>query len=102
MNVYLATVGGVTVLFGLGVWTAFTAGMRHGRAIERARAARPSDSGPDLDTCHPGIGESVVARISEVGGTATIESQPGAGTRVTLRVPGVTGSAPSQPGNRQL
>jgi signal transduction histidine kinase len=212
MNVYLATIGGVTVLLGLGVWSAFTAGLRRGRAIERARAdrrihdtalpaldaiallagsgevrqvareyaanlrreldrrrgparlsealagvvaeqkrgglsthldlnaldphtdaelpperrialreaigealrntarhsgvheaevkveptnggitvtAHDTGSGFDLDSCHPGfgIGESIVARITEVGGTATIESRPGAGTRVTLWVP---------------
>jgi signal transduction histidine kinase len=213
MNTALAmAAGGVTVLLGLGLWSAFNAGMRHGRAIERARAdrrihdtalpaldavallagpgevgqaareyaanlrqdldrgrgpvrlsddlagvvaeqsrrglhtrlrlrdldtsvdsglpaerrtalreatgealrntvrhsgvreaevtvetrdggvavtARDTGSGFDMDACDPGfgIGESIVARMSEVGGSATIESRPGAGTRVTLWVP---------------
>ncbi|WP_405103237.1 sensor histidine kinase [Micromonospora sp. NBC_01412] len=34
-----------------------------------------------------GIRESIVARLREVGGKATVESWPGRGTRVTLRVP---------------
>ncbi|MEC3974638.1 sensor histidine kinase [Amycolatopsis sp. H20-H5] len=34
-----------------------------------------------------GISESITARLSEVGGTATVESNPGKGTRVTLWVP---------------
>jgi len=212
MNTYLATaVGGVTVLFGFGLWSAFTIGVRRGRAVERARAdrrihdtalpaldaialltgsaevrqmarehaaslrqdldrhgpgrlsedlagvvaeqersglrtrlqlceldarvdaglpaeqrsalreatgealrntarhsgvreaevtvetrdggvavtARDAGSGFDVDSRDPGfgIGESIVARMSEVGGSATIESRPGAGTRVTLWVP---------------
>lgn len=213
MNPFLATtVGGVAVLFGFGVWSAFTAGVRRGRAVERARAdrrihdtalpaldaiallagsteirqvarehaaslrqdldrrrgsvrlsedlagvvaeqertglrtrlqlcgldahvdaglpdeqrcalreatgealrntarhsgvreaevtvetrdggvavtAHDAGSGFDMDSCDPGfgIGESIVARMSEVGGSATIESRPGAGTRVTLWVP---------------
>jgi signal transduction histidine kinase len=212
MNTYLAaSVSGMTVLFGFGLWSAFTAGMRRGRAVERARAdrrihdtalpaldaialiavsaevrqvarehaaslrqdldrhesarlsedlagvvaeqersglhtrlqlceldarvdvglpaeqrsalreatgealrntarhsgvreaevmvetrdggvavtARDAGSGFDMDSCDPGfgIGESIVARMSEVGGSATVESRPGGGTRVTLWVP---------------
>ncbi|MFG1891176.1 sensor histidine kinase [Micromonospora sp. NPDC049051] len=34
-----------------------------------------------------GIRESIVARLYEIGGKATVESWPGRGTRVTLRVP---------------
>ncbi|RZQ65435.1 ATP-binding protein [Amycolatopsis suaedae] len=34
-----------------------------------------------------GISESITARLAEVGGTATVESAPGNGTRVTLWVP---------------
>ncbi|BCL12528.1 sensor histidine kinase [Micromonospora sagamiensis] len=34
-----------------------------------------------------GIRESIVARLREVGGKVTVESWPGRGTRVTLRVP---------------
>ncbi|MEU9506061.1 ATP-binding protein [Micromonospora sp. NPDC048170] len=34
-----------------------------------------------------GIRESIMARLREVGGKATVESWPGRGTRVTLRVP---------------
>ena len=99
-----AAVGGVTVLFGFGLWSAFTVGLRRGRAVERARADRrrgpvrlseaeetvgagavtSRDVGSGFD---PGVGESIVARMSEVGGSATIESLPGAGTRVTLWVP---------------
>jgi signal transduction histidine kinase len=54
-----------------------------------AVTARDAGSGFDLDHGRPGfgIGESIVGRMAEVGGTATIESRPGAGTRVTLWVP---------------
>jgi signal transduction histidine kinase len=54
-----------------------------------AVTARDSGSGFDLDHGRPGfgIGSSIVGRMAEVGGTATIESRPGAGTRVTLWVP---------------
>ena len=54
-----------------------------------AVTARDAGSGFDMDHGHPGfgIGESIVGRMTEVGGTATIESRPGAGTRVTLWVP---------------
>ncbi|SFP85274.1 Histidine kinase-, DNA gyrase B-, and HSP90-like ATPase [Amycolatopsis arida] len=34
-----------------------------------------------------GISESIVGRLAEVGGSATVESAPGSGTRVTLWVP---------------
>jgi signal transduction histidine kinase len=34
-----------------------------------------------------GIGNSITARLADVGGSSTIESQPGRGTRVTLWVP---------------
>jgi signal transduction histidine kinase len=174
VNTYLATaVGGVAVLFGFGLWSAFTTGVRRGRAVERARADRrrgpvrlsedlaevvaeqehdglrtrlrlggldarvdaglppkhrdalreatgealrntarhsgvheaevtvrtrdggvavtthDAGSGFDMDSCRLGfgIGESIVARMTEVGGSATIQSRPGAGTRVTLWVP---------------
>jgi signal transduction histidine kinase len=48
-----------------------------------------SGAGFDLDRGRPGfgIGASIVDRMAEVGGTATIESRPGAGTRVILWVP---------------
>ncbi|MFL6124664.1 sensor histidine kinase [Actinophytocola sp.] len=54
-----------------------------------AVTTRDSGAGFDLDHGQPGfgIGESIVGRMAEVGGTATIESRPGAGTRVTLWVP---------------
>lgn len=54
-----------------------------------AVTARDAGSGFDLDLGQPGfgIGSSIVGRMAEVGGTATIESRPGAGTRVTLWVP---------------
>jgi signal transduction histidine kinase len=54
-----------------------------------AVTARDSGAGFDLDRGQPGfgIGASIVGRMAEVGGTATIESRPGAGTRVTLWVP---------------
>jgi signal transduction histidine kinase len=35
-----------------------------------------------------GIRESITARLAEVGGRSSIDSSPGAGTRVTLWVPG--------------
>lgn len=34
-----------------------------------------------------GISNSITARLAEVGGTSTVESEPGRGTRVTLWVP---------------
>jgi signal transduction histidine kinase len=34
-----------------------------------------------------GIDNSIIARLADVGGTSTIESEPGRGTRVTLWVP---------------
>jgi signal transduction histidine kinase len=54
-----------------------------------AVTARDAGAGFDMDRGRPGfgIGESIVGRMAEVGGTATIESRPGAGTRVTLWVP---------------
>lgn len=59
------------------------------RAGGVAVTTRDSGSGFDLDHGQPGagIGESIVGRMAEVGGTATIESRPGVGTRVTLWVP---------------
>ena len=75
--------------------TAQHSGVRHAEVTVETRdggvavTARDSGSGFDLDRGTPGfgIGESIVGRMAEVGGTATIESQPGAGTRVTLWVP---------------
>lgn len=54
-----------------------------------AVTARDSGSGFDPDVGRPGFGieEAIVGRMAEVGGTARIESRPGAGTRVTLWVP---------------
>ena len=52
-----------------------------------AVTARDSGVGFDLERPGFGIGKSIVGRMREVGGTATIESRPGAGTRVTLWVP---------------
>jgi glucose-6-phosphate-specific signal transduction histidine kinase len=54
-----------------------------------AVTARDSGAGFDMDRGRPGfgIGASIVGRMTEVGGTATIESRPGGGTRVTLWVP---------------
>jgi signal transduction histidine kinase len=51
--------------------------------------ARDTGAGFDMDHGRAGfgIGESIVGRMAEVGGTATIESHPGTGTRVTLWVP---------------
>jgi signal transduction histidine kinase len=49
--------------------------------------ARDSGVGFDLERPGFGIGKSIVGRMREVGGTATIESRPGAGTRVILWVP---------------
>jgi signal transduction histidine kinase len=54
-----------------------------------AVTARDTGSGFDMVRGRPGfgIGASIVGRMAEVGGTATIESRPGGGTRVTLWVP---------------
>ena len=52
-------------------------------------AVTTHDPGPGFDRGRPGTGieESIAHRMAQVGGTATIESRPGAGTRVTLWVP---------------
>jgi signal transduction histidine kinase len=42
---------------------------------------------PDARPSGFGISESIKARLAEVGGTASVESAPGSGTRVTLWVP---------------
>lgn len=41
----------------------------------------------DVDSARLGLKESVIARLSEVGGTARLFSAPGAGTTVVLEVP---------------
>ncbi len=41
----------------------------------------------DVDSARLGLEESVIARLSEVGGTARLFSAPGAGTTVVLEVP---------------
>lgn len=40
---------------------------------------------------HRGIADSIIGRIERAGGSAVIESQPGVGTEVELRVPRVRG-----------
>lgn len=69
---------------------------RHGGTRDAAVTVETRDGGVAVTTCdsgtgvgmgHPGLGKSIVDRMREVGGTATIESRPGAGTRVTLWVP---------------
>ncbi|TDV43132.1 sensor histidine kinase [Actinophytocola oryzae] len=75
--------------------TARHSGVRDARVTVETRdggvavTARDSGAGFDLDDGRAGfgIGESIVGRMAEVGGTATIESRPGRGTRVTLWVP---------------
>jgi signal transduction histidine kinase len=76
--------------------TARHSGVRDAEVTVETRAggvavtARDTGSGFDLDMVDRpgfGIGESIVGRMAEVGGTATIESRPGGGTRVTLWVP---------------
>lgn len=54
-----------------------------------AVTARDTGAGLDIARGRPGfgVGQSIVGRMAEVGGTATIESRPGGGTRVTLWVP---------------
>ncbi|MEH1015706.1 ATP-binding protein [Micromonospora sp. CPCC 206060] len=67
-----------------------------GDAVVRADEERSAlvvvirDHGCGFDVAgRPGFGirESIVARLREVGGGATVESWPGRGTRVTLRMP---------------
>ncbi|GAB3147976.1 hypothetical protein GCM10027290_32000 [Micromonospora sonneratiae] len=50
---------------------------------------RDHGRGFDMLTCRRGFGirESIAARLRDIGGEGTIESRPGRGTRVTLRVP---------------
>ncbi len=75
--------------------TARHSGVHHAEVTVETRdggvavTARDSGAGFDMDRGRPGfgIGESIVGRMAEVGGTATIESRPGGGTRVTLWVP---------------
>ncbi|MDQ2837123.1 MAG: hypothetical protein M3Y42_20165 [Actinomycetota bacterium] len=49
------------------------------------------DHGIGFDEPHPGFGtsQSIVGRLTEIGGRATITSKAGAGTRVVLWVPGL-------------
>jgi signal transduction histidine kinase len=42
---------------------------------------------PDLTERGYGIRHSILARMIEIGGTATVDSHPGEGTRVDLRWP---------------
>jgi signal transduction histidine kinase len=55
-----------------------------------AVVARDQGQGFDVRDRPPGFGisQSIVARLAEVGGHGTVDSQPGRGTRVTLWVPG--------------
>lgn len=55
-----------------------------------AVVARDQGQGFDVRERPPGFGitQSIVARLAEVGGHGTVDSQPGRGTRVTMWVPG--------------
>ncbi|MET8995513.1 ATP-binding protein [Amycolatopsis sp. Hca4] len=55
-----------------------------------AVVARDQGQGFDVRDRPPGFGisQSIVARLAEVGGHGTVDSQPGRGTRVTMWVPG--------------
>jgi signal transduction histidine kinase len=55
-----------------------------------AVVARDQGQGFDVRDRPPGFGisQSIVARLAEVGGRGTVDSQPGRGTRVTMWVPG--------------
>ncbi|WP_328451870.1 MULTISPECIES: sensor histidine kinase [unclassified Amycolatopsis] len=54
-----------------------------------AVVARDQGQGFDVQARPPGFGitQSIIARLAEVGGRGTVDSQPGRGTRVTLWVP---------------
>ncbi|WIY01632.1 ATP-binding protein [Amycolatopsis mongoliensis] len=54
-----------------------------------AVVARDQGDGFDVRERPPGFGitQSIVARLAEVGGHGTVDSQPGRGTRVTMWVP---------------
>lgn len=54
-----------------------------------AVVARDQGQGFDVSARPPGFGisQSIMARLAEVGGRGTVDSQPGRGTRVTLWVP---------------
>jgi signal transduction histidine kinase len=54
-----------------------------------AVVARDQGQGFDVRDRPPGFGitQSIMARLAEVGGHGTVDSQPGRGTRVTLWVP---------------
>jgi len=55
-----------------------------------AVVARDQGQGFDVRDRPPGFGisQSIMARLAEVGGHGTVDSQPGRGTRVTMWVPG--------------
>jgi signal transduction histidine kinase len=55
-----------------------------------AVVARDQGQGFDVQDRPPGFGisQSIMARLAEVGGHGTVDSQPGRGTRVTMWVPG--------------
>jgi signal transduction histidine kinase len=54
-----------------------------------AVVARDQGEGFDVRERPPGFGitQSILARLAEVGGHGTVDSQPGRGTRVTMWVP---------------
>lgn len=54
-----------------------------------AVVARDQGQGFDVNDRPPGFGitQSILARLAEVGGHGTVDSQPGRGTRVTMWVP---------------
>ena len=68
-----------------------------GDVSEDAAVVRIEDDGCGFDPARTefgsGLRNSVLARLTGVGGTATLESAPGAGTRVVLTVP-LTPAAP--------
>nr|MDT0661548.1 hypothetical protein [Micromonospora sp. DSM 115978] len=70
-----------------GVARAVVRADRAGRGLELV--VRDNGVGFDSAVRLPGFGvrQSIVARLRQVGGTATVESSPGMGTRVRLWVP---------------
>lgn len=79
------------------------AGVRHAVAWAEARAGVVTVSvldhgtGFDPDRRPPGLGisRSIIDRAASVGGTATVETAPGEGTHVTVRVPLPTDDRPA-------
>lgn len=50
-------------------------------------SVRDRGSGFDADSVGEGVSRRIVGRIEDIGGTVSIDSAPGSGTSVLMRVP---------------